>query len=74
MNIFKRIFTLDKNRTYKLVNAMIDAGLNVVWSCETRLDALDKDALIGKLNEKLGNISPQEFFGPEAEAEANIES
>ncbi len=42
------VFTLDRKRTEKICDEMISRKLDLVWRCETRVDALD-DALIEKM-------------------------
>lgn len=39
------IFTLDSNRTIELAEEIIRKKIKIIWSCETRLDRLDKDLL-----------------------------
>ena len=39
------IFTLNKERTLKLASELIKRKLDIVWSCETRVDCLDEDLL-----------------------------
>jgi radical SAM superfamily enzyme YgiQ (UPF0313 family) len=39
------IFTLDKKRAAEIANLLIEKNLGIIWSCETRLDCLDKDLL-----------------------------
>lgn len=36
------IFTLDKERTLRLCQSIIEKKLDIIWSCETRLDCLDE--------------------------------
>jgi anaerobic magnesium-protoporphyrin IX monomethyl ester cyclase len=38
-------FTLDKKRVLAIAEAIIDKGLNIAWSCETRVDLVDKELL-----------------------------
>ena len=39
------IFTLNKERTLKFSHELIKKNLNIIWSCETRIDCLDEDLL-----------------------------
>lgn len=39
------VFTLDKERTMNLAKEIIERKLNIIWSCETRLDCLDKEII-----------------------------
>jgi len=39
------IFTLDKERTLKFSHELIKKNLNIIWSCETRIDCLEEDLL-----------------------------
>jgi len=39
------VFTLEKNCTREFSEALISENLDIIWSCETRLDALDKDLI-----------------------------
>ena len=43
-------FTLDRNRTMELCNKMIEEKLNVLWSCETRVNLVDEE-LLNKMRE-----------------------
>jgi len=44
------IFTMDRERTLELAEEIKRKNLKFIWSCETRLDRLDKD-LIAKMKE-----------------------
>ncbi|MDP3955273.1 MAG: radical SAM protein, partial [bacterium] len=39
------VFTLDKKRTHAIADEMIKRGLKVPWTCETRVNLVDKDLL-----------------------------
>jgi radical SAM superfamily enzyme YgiQ (UPF0313 family) len=39
------VFTLDKDRTREICNEIIKRGLNVEWTCETRIDTLDESLI-----------------------------
>lgn len=39
------VFSLDRKRTLDFANALIDKEIDIIWSCETRLDRLDKELL-----------------------------
>lgn len=38
-------FTMNRSRTVELCNSLIKEGLDIVWSCETRPDTVDKELL-----------------------------
>jgi len=38
-------FTLDKNRIFKLCNGITKRGIDIVWSCETRVNLVDENLL-----------------------------
>lgn len=38
-------FTLDRNRTLKLMNLMIERNYDIHWTCETRIDCLDVELI-----------------------------
>lgn len=38
-------FTMNKKRVIQLCKAMVEAKLNMVWTCDTRVDCLDEEAL-----------------------------
>jgi len=38
-------FTESKSAVHKIINSMLSKNMNIKWSCETRLDLLDKDLL-----------------------------
>ncbi len=40
------VFTLSRERTVKLVQAMMKKRLDIIWSCETRVDCLDKELIL----------------------------
>ncbi|MDO8592373.1 MAG: radical SAM protein [bacterium] len=40
------VFTLNRERTVKLAQAMIKNNLGIIWSCETRIDCLDKELIL----------------------------
>jgi anaerobic magnesium-protoporphyrin IX monomethyl ester cyclase len=40
------VFTLNRARILKLAQAMIKNELNIIWSCETRIDCLDKELIL----------------------------
>ncbi len=42
------VFTLDRKRTEKICDGIIERKLDLVWRCETRVDALD-DEIIAKM-------------------------
>ncbi len=39
------VFTLDKKRTHAIADEMIKRGLKVPWTCETRVNLIDKELL-----------------------------
>ncbi len=39
------VFTLDRERTFKFAENLFRKELNIIWSCETRLDCLDKELI-----------------------------
>ena len=39
------VFTLDRERTIKLMQEIIKRQIKIIWSCETRLDRLDKELI-----------------------------
>ena len=39
------VFTLDKGRAYAIAEEMIKSGLKIYWTCETRVNLVDKDLL-----------------------------
>ena len=39
------VFTLDRERIIKLSHEIINRKIEVIWSCETRLDRLDKELI-----------------------------
>ncbi len=38
-------FTLDKKRAYAIAETIIDKGLKIAWTCETRVDLVDRELL-----------------------------
>jgi radical SAM superfamily enzyme YgiQ (UPF0313 family) len=48
-------FTLDKERAIKICEGIIEKGLDIIWSCETRADHLD-DELLQALSEAGCNL------------------
>jgi len=39
------VFTLDKKRVYAISEEIVKRGLKVIWSCETRVNLVDKELL-----------------------------
>lgn len=39
------VFTIDRKRTGKIANRLIEEDMNIKWCCETRLDCLDTDLI-----------------------------
>lgn len=39
------VFTLDKKRAYGIADGIIKSGLKIYWSCETRVNLVDKELL-----------------------------
>jgi anaerobic magnesium-protoporphyrin IX monomethyl ester cyclase len=39
------VFTLDKKRAYAIADDMLKAGLKICWTCETRVNLVDKELL-----------------------------
>ena len=39
------VFTLDKERAYGISEELLSRGLNVTWSCETRVNLVDRELL-----------------------------
>lgn len=39
------IFTLDKKRAYEIAEGIISQGIRVFWTCETRVNLVDRDLL-----------------------------
>jgi radical SAM superfamily enzyme YgiQ (UPF0313 family) len=54
INICDDIFTLNRDRTVKLCNAIIENNINITWGCATRVDVLDLELL--KLMKKAGCV------------------
>jgi len=46
------IFTLNKERTVEFARELISRKLDIIWSCETRIDCLDKELI--KIMQKAG--------------------
>jgi len=46
------IFTLNKERTIELAKELTSRRLDIIWSCETRIDCLDKELI--KIMQKAG--------------------
>jgi len=40
------IFTLNRERTLQLVRQIKQKNFNIIWSCETRIDCLDKELIL----------------------------
>lgn len=40
------VFTLNRERTAKLAQEIIEKKLDIIWSCETRIDCLDKELIL----------------------------
>jgi len=38
-------FTVNKERTVKFCNLLLEKGIKIAWACETRVDTLDRDLL-----------------------------
>jgi len=64
------IFTLDRERTRQLVRAMKQKDLKIIWSCETRIDCLDKELILEMqaaglkhLNLGIESVSPDVLKG-----------
>ncbi|MFH1956620.1 MAG: radical SAM protein [Patescibacteria group bacterium] len=51
------IFTLDRDRAKNLSKEIIKRKLDIIWSCETRLDRLDKDLINIMYEAGLRNIN-----------------
>ncbi|MFH1523306.1 MAG: radical SAM protein [Patescibacteria group bacterium] len=51
------IFTLDKERIYKLCEKIKKEKIKITWSCETRLDCLDKDLIKAMKSAGLKNFN-----------------
>lgn len=45
IGFYDDVFTLDKKRTHAICDMMIEKGLKVIWSCETRVNLVDKELL-----------------------------
>ena len=39
------VFTLDKQRAYAIADGMMKRGLKILWTCETRVNLVDKELL-----------------------------
>ena len=39
------VFTLDKKRAYNIADGIIRSGLKIYWTCETRVNLIDKELL-----------------------------
>jgi len=46
INFIDDAFTINKKRLYELCDLLIKSGINVKWTCGTRIDFLDKDMII----------------------------
>ncbi len=39
------VFTLDKKRAYAIADSIMERGLKILWTCETRVNLVDKELL-----------------------------
>jgi len=51
------IFTLDRKRTVEFATKLTDKKLNIIWSCETRLDCLDEELIATMQKAGLRNLN-----------------